>query len=73
MTKKLNGYTKFMVWVAGIVFGLGIIYATISFNTEKIDEVKIASTQNREDIIGMKRDISHIKEGVDILLERKNE
>jgi len=74
MTKTVyNGNLwKYLIWVAAILIAIGVYKAVIESNCERIDKVELRAAQNERDIIGMKRDIAYIKEGV-IRIENKME
>ena len=66
MTKTINGSAiKILIYIAGILMAAGVYCATVRQNTERIDKVEIKANSSEKDIIGLKKDISYIKEGVD--------
>jgi len=72
MTNKLNGWTKTLVTIAGIVFAAGVLYACVSTNTKKIDvnvknieKIDDRTDENRNYVIGLQKDVFYIKEKVD--------
>lgn len=72
MPSKLNGWTKTLVTIAGIVFAAGVLYACVANNTKRIDvnvksieKVDDKTDRDRNYIIGLQKDVFYIKEKVD--------
>jgi len=76
MPTKINGNIwKVLIYISGVLVAIGVYTTVIKSNCEKIEKVEIRSEQNEKDIIGMKKDITYIKDGVDDIkfeLETKN-
>ena len=62
--KKLNGWTKWVIFAATILVTIGIYIATVRSNTERISSVEIKSHNNEGDIRDLKNNITWIREGV---------
>ena len=68
----LNGWTKTLITVAGIIFAAGILYACVtnnSFriktNTINIKEVDNKADKNCNDVTGLSKDVFYIRKQVD--------
>lgn len=55
MAVKLNGWSKVVIWVAGIVFLAGIAFATIGFNTKSINANTVRIEKNTGEIDSLKK------------------
>lgn len=73
---NINGNLwKVLIYISGILVTIGVYTTIVKYNCDKIEKVEIRSVQNKEDIIGIKKDISYIREGVDDIkleLQAKN-
>jgi len=66
MPTKINGNIwKVLIYISGVLVAIGVYTTVIKSNCERIEKVEIRSEQNEKDIIGMKKDITYIKDGVD--------
>jgi len=66
MTTKFNGNIwKVLIYISGVLVAIGVYTTVIKSNCDRIKKVEIRSEQNEKNIIGMQKDISYIKEGVD--------
>ncbi len=63
--KKLNGWTKWVIFAATILVTIGIYIATVRSNTERINKVEIKSHNNEGNIRDLKKDVTYIREGID--------
>ena len=73
MPTKINGNLwKILIYVSGILITIGVYTTIVKSNCDRIEKVETRSMQNKEDIIGMKKDISYIREGV-VRIEQKLE
>lgn len=68
----LNGRTKLIIWIFGIIFLAGVTYATIyvnagniSDNSEDIEKVESRTEKTNSEVVGLKKDVFYIKEKVD--------
>ena len=63
---KFNGNLwKYLIYAATILVAVGVYMTVIESNCKRIEKVEARSEKNEKDIIGMQKDISYIKEGID--------
>ena len=70
----LNGWTKTVIAILGIVFAAGILYACVTQNTDKINvncdtlhEIDGKVDSNTKEVVGLKKDVEYIREKVDAI------
>jgi len=68
--KNANGMMKWVIWVAAALITLGAMGEVIRSNRGRLDKVEPKVETNSNVMIGMQKDIQHIKEGVDELRKR---
>ena len=63
---RFNGNLwKYLIYAATILVEVGVYMTVIESNCKRIEKVEARSEKNEKDIIGMQKDISYIKEGID--------
>lgn len=67
--EKINGNLwKILVWVAGIIFGAGVLYQVVGTNCKQIVQNQQEIKRTKEEFIEfrseMRSDIKYIKEGI---------
>ena len=66
----LNGTMKWIITLAGALITVGVFCQMIRTHEVAITVNRDISIGNRENIIGMQKDIEYIKSGVKMLVER---
>jgi len=56
---------KYLIWISAVLIAVGVYKTVIESNCDRITKVEIRAEKNERDIIGMQKDISYIKEGID--------
>lgn len=60
-----NNLLKTLIYMAGALIAVGVFFATVSNNTDRIEKVEGKTEQHETDIVGLQKDIDYIKDGVD--------
>lgn len=63
--RKMNGWTKWVIFAATVLVTVGIYIATVKSNTDRIDKVEVKTHENEGDIRDLKKDVTYIREGID--------
>jgi len=69
MTTKLNGNLwKYAIYIAGVLFAVGIYCATIQNNTSRIDKVELKASKTETEFVEfrgeMRTSIINIEKGI---------
>ena len=65
MAKKLNGWTKWVIFAATALIALGGYMVTVRSNTVRIEKVEVKSEVMQMDVVELQTDVKYIRSGID--------